>query len=61
MSSAGKSHWLLHYNASSCNGCDIEILAELTPLYDVERFGIINTGNPAHADIFMETCSGNEQ
>ena len=26
------------------NGCDIEVLACLTPLYDVERFGIINTG-----------------
>lgn len=61
MSSAGKSPWLLHYNASSCNGCDIEILAALTPLYDVERFGIINTGNPVHADIFVVTGSVNEQ
>ena len=61
MSSAGKSPWLLHYNASSCNGCDIEILAALTPLYDVERFGIIYTGNPAHADIFVVTGSVNEQ
>ena len=39
-----KSPWILHYDASSCNGCDIEVLACLTPLYDVERFGIINTG-----------------
>ena len=61
MSTARKSPWLLHYNASSCNGCDIEILAALTPLYDVERFGIINTGNPAHADIFVVTGSVNEQ
>ena len=61
MSSAGKSPWLLHYNASSCNGCDIEILAALTPLYDVERFGIINTGNPSHADISVVTGSVNEQ
>ncbi|MFR4802810.1 MAG: NADH-quinone oxidoreductase subunit B [Eggerthellaceae bacterium] len=28
-------------------------LPPLTPLYDVERFGIINTGNPKHADIFQ--------
>lgn len=61
MSSASKSPWLLHYNASSCNGCDIEILAALTPVYDVERFGIINTGNPAHADIFVVTGGVNEQ
>ena len=39
-----KSAWLIHYDGSSCNGCDIEVLACLMPLYDVERFGIINTG-----------------
>jgi ech hydrogenase subunit C len=56
-----KSPWIIHYDASSCNGCDIEVLAALTPLYDVERFGIINTGNPKHADIFLVTGSVNEQ
>jgi ech hydrogenase subunit C len=56
-----KSPWLLHYDASSCNGCDIEVLAALTPLYDVERFGIINTGNPKHADIFLVTGGVNTQ
>jgi ech hydrogenase subunit C len=56
-----KSPWLLHYDASSCNGCDIEVLAALTPIYDVERFGIINTGNPKHADIFLVTGSVNTQ
>jgi ech hydrogenase subunit C len=56
-----KSPWIIHYDASSCNGCDIEILACLTPMYDVERFGIINTGNPKHADIFVVTGSVNEQ
>ena len=45
----------------ACNGCDIEILATLTPVYDAERFGIINTGNPKHADIFLITGSVNEQ
>lgn len=61
MSSTIKSPWLIHYDASSCNGCDIEVLACLTPLYDVERFGIINTGNPKHADIFLVTGSVNER
>jgi ech hydrogenase subunit C len=30
-------------------------------MYDVERFGVINTGNPKHADIFLITGSINEQ
>ena len=61
MSYFSKSPWVFHYDASSCNGCDIEVLACLTPLYDIERFGIINTGNPKHADIFLVTGSVNEQ
>lgn len=61
MSYLPKSPWLVHYDASSCNGCDIEVLACLTPLYDVERFGILNIGNPKHADIFVVTGSVNEQ
>lgn len=50
-----KSPWILHYNAGSCNGCDIEILASLGPKYDLERFGVINTGNPKQSDIFLVT------
>jgi len=56
-----KSPCILHYDASICNGCDIEVLACLTPLYDVERFGVINTGNPKHADILLITGSVNER
>jgi len=56
-----RSPWIMHYDASSCNGCDIEVLACLTPLYDVERFGIINTGNPKHADILLITGGVNDQ
>ena len=61
MTYISKSPWLLHYDGSSCNGCDIEVLACLTPVYDVERFGIFNTGNPKHADIFLITGGINEQ
>lgn len=50
-----KSPWILHYNAGGCNGCDIEILACLAPKYDIERFGIINTGNPKQSDILLVT------
>ena len=61
MSLFSRSPWILHYDGSSCNGCDIEVLACLTPLYDVERFGVINTGNPKHADIFLVTGSVNDR
>jgi len=61
MNFSKKSPWILHYDGTSCNGCDIEVLACLTPLYDVERFGLINTGNPKHADILLVTGSINEQ
>ena len=61
MTYATKSPWVIHYDGSSCNGCDIEVLAALCPGYDVERFGIINTGNPKHADILLVTGSVNEQ
>lgn len=50
-----KSPWILHYNAGSCNGCDIEILACLGPKYDIERFGILNSGNPKQSDILLVT------
>jgi NADH-quinone oxidoreductase B subunit len=50
------SPWLVHYNSGSCNGCDIEILATLTPRYDLERFGIKLQGSPRHADILV--CTG---
>ena len=56
-----KSPWIIHYDGSSCNGCDIEVLACLTPRFDVERFGIINTGNPKHADVLLITGSVNTQ
>jgi ech hydrogenase subunit C len=59
MSSVKRSPWVFHYNASSCNGCDLELIATLTPMYDPERFGVVNTGNPKHADILLITGSMN--
>ena len=56
-----KSPWLLHYDGSSCNGCDIEVLACLTPVYDAERLGVINTGDPLQADILVITGGVNAQ
>ena len=51
-----KSPWILHFNTGACNACDIEIIAALTPRYDVERFGVILKGTPRHADVLV--CSG---
>jgi ech hydrogenase subunit C len=61
MKAFARSPWVMHYDASSCNGCDIEVVASLTPLYDAERLGVINTGNPKHADIFLVTGAVNAQ
>lgn len=47
--------WVYHINTGSCNGCDIEILAVLTPRYDAERFGIMLVGSPRHADVLLVT------
>ena len=45
MKKVSKSPWLLHYDASSCNGCDIEV----------------NTGDPFQADILLITGGVNSQ
>ena len=54
-----KSPWIVHFDCNSCNGCDIEVLAALTPVYDAERFGVVNQGNPKHADVLVVTGSVN--
>ena len=51
-----KSPWIIHFNTGACNACDIELLAALTPRYDLERFGVQLKGTPRHADVLV--CSG---
>ncbi|MCL2485304.1 MAG: NADH-quinone oxidoreductase subunit B family protein [Endomicrobia bacterium] len=51
-----KSPWIIHFNTGACNACDIEIVAALTPTYDLERFGVQLKGTPRHADVLL--CSG---
>ena len=51
-----KSPWILHFNTGACNACDIEIIAALTPRFDIERFGVQLKATPRHADILV--CSG---
>ena len=61
MADVKRSPLLLHYDAASCNGCDIEVLAALTPVYDAERLGVVNTGDPMQADILLVTGGINDQ
>lgn len=51
-----KSPWILHLNTGGCNACDIEVVAALTPRFDVERFGILLKATPRHADVIV--CTG---
>jgi NADH-quinone oxidoreductase B subunit len=51
-----KSPWILHLNSGACNACDIEIVAALTPRFDIERFGVLLKATPRHADVIV--CSG---
>ena len=52
-----RSPWLMHFNAGACNACDIEVVATLTPRFDVERFGALIKGSPRHADVMVVSGS----
>ena len=52
-----RSPWLIHFNAGACNACDIEVVAALTPKFDVERFGALLKGTPRHADVMVVSGS----
>lgn len=45
----------MHFNTGACNACDIEVLAALTPRYDLERFGAVLKGSPRHGDVLVVT------
>ncbi|WP_406446947.1 oxidoreductase [Streptomyces sp. NBC_01613] len=42
-------------DASSCNGCEIEIAAAFNPVYDAERYGTRLVASPRHADVALVT------
>ncbi|HEW63874.1 NADH-quinone oxidoreductase subunit B family protein [Fervidicoccus fontis] len=50
-----RSVFVLRVDSGSCNGCDISVLASLTPLYDVERFGVKVVYSPRQADVILIT------
>jgi len=55
------SPWIIHLCTGACNACDIEVVAALTPRYDLERFGILLQGSPRHADVLVVTGSVSRQ
>jgi Ni,Fe-hydrogenase III small subunit len=46
---------LRHVDAGSCNGCELEIGAAFSPVYDAERFGVRLVASPRHADGLLVT------
>jgi Ni,Fe-hydrogenase III small subunit len=50
-----RSVYMYRVDCGGCNGCEIEIFASITPVFDVERFGIKNMASPRHADILVYT------
>ena len=50
-----RSVYVYRVDCGGCNGCEIEIFAALTPLFDVERFGIKVVSSPRHADVLVYT------
>jgi formate hydrogenlyase subunit 7 len=51
-----RSFSVYRIDCGSCNGCEIEIFAAITPMWDPERFGFKLVANPRHADILL--CTG---
>jgi Ni,Fe-hydrogenase III small subunit len=50
-----RSVYVYRVDCGGCNGCEIEIFASITPIFDAERFGIKVVGSPRHADVLVYT------
>ncbi|MDY0922790.1 NADH-quinone oxidoreductase subunit NuoB [Leclercia sp. CFBP8987] len=50
-----RSAYVYRVDCGGCNGCEIEIFATLSPIFDTERFGIKVVPSPRHADILLFT------
>lgn len=51
----GKSLHIRHLDSGSTNACEWEMSALLSPVYDVQRFGIDFVASPRHADMLLVT------
>ncbi len=50
-----RSLHIRHLDSGSCNGCDWELTALLSPVHDLQRFGIDFVASPRHADVLLVT------
>ncbi len=50
-----RSVYVYRVDCGGCNGCEIEIFASTTAVFDTERFGIKVVPSPRHADILLYT------
>ena len=55
LSNIRRSAYVYRVDCGGCNGCEIEIFAAITPVFDTERFGIKVVASPRHADILLFT------
>jgi Ni,Fe-hydrogenase III small subunit/formate hydrogenlyase subunit 6/NADH:ubiquinone oxidoreductase subunit I len=51
----GRSLAIREVDAGSCNGCEMEIGALNSPVYDLERLGMHFVASPRHADMLLVT------
>jgi Ni,Fe-hydrogenase III small subunit len=51
----GRSMAILHIDAGSCGGCEIELRALTNAIHDLERFGVHFVTSPRHADVLLAT------
>lgn len=51
----GRSLALLHVDAGSCGGCELELRALTSVFHDLERLGLRFTTTPRHADVMLVT------
>lgn len=56
LKSIKRSVYVYRVDCGGCNACEIEIFSSITPVFDVERFGIKVVPTPRHADILV--CTG---
>ena len=55
LTSIRRSAYVYRVDCGGCNGCEIEIFAAISPLFDAERFRIKVVPSPRHADILLFT------
>ena len=55
LGSIKRSVYVYRVDCGGCNGCEIEIFATITAVFDAERFGIKLVPSPRQADVLLNT------